>query len=323
MTTMVEAINAALRDSLADDEKVLVFGQDVGRLGGVFRVTDGLQDRFGPNRCFDTPLAESAIVGTAIGLAMRGFRPVPEIQFDGFSYPAFEQIISHLAKLRNRTRGAITLPITLRIPSHGGVGAIEHHSESPETYFVHTAGLKVVTPATPADAYSLLRESISSDDPIVFLEPKRRYYSTIDLELPVTTEPIGRAVIRRSGTDATLVGYGPSTGIALDAADAAADEGISLEVIDLRSLVPLDIHTVVESVRRTGRCVIVHEAARTLGMGAELAALVQEHAFYDLEAPVLRATGFDTPNPPPRLEHHWLPDIDRVLDCVEQTMAHR
>ena len=320
--TMAEALNHGLRDAMADDDRVLVFGEDVARLGGVFRVTDGLQDKFGSKRCFDTPLAESAIIGISIGLALKGFRPVPEIQFDGFSYPAMEQFISHLAKYRMRTRGKVALPVTVRIPSFGGIGAVEHHSESPETYCVHTAGLKVVIPSSPADAYSLLRESIESDDPVIFLEPKVRYWSKADLDLPVRTEPIGRAVIRRTGTDVTIVAYGPTVAPALHAAEVAADHGISAEVIDLRSLVPLDVDAVVESVRRTGRCVVVHEAARTLGMGSELAALVQEKAFYSLEAPVLRATGFDTPYPPPRLEKHWLPNADRILDLVERTMAY-
>lgn len=322
-TTMVTALNRALHDAMDLDERVLVFGEDVSRLGGVFRVTDGLRDRFGPSRCFDTPLAESGIIGMAVGLAMRGFRPVAELQFDGFTYPAFEQIISHVAKMHNRLRSAVTMPITIRVAAHGGVGAIEHHSESPETYFAHTAGLKVVTPATPADAYSLLRQSIDDDDPVVFLEPKRRYFATAALALPVVTEPLGRAVIRRPGTDATVVAYGPSVGVALESAEAAVADGIDVEVVDLRSLVPLDIDTVVDSVVRTGRCIVVHEAPRTLGMGAEVAALVQELAFDQLVAPVLRATGFDTPNPPPRLERFWLPDVDRVLDLVHLAMSYR
>lgn len=318
--TLVGALNKALHDAMAADPKVLMFGEDVSRLGGVFRVTEGLRDRFGTKRCFDTPLAESGIVGVAIGLAMRGFRPVAELQFDGFTYPAYDQIISHLAKLRNRTRGALAMPITIRVAAHGGVGAVEHHSESPETYFAHSAGLKVVTPANPADAYSLMRESIASDDPVLFLEPKRRYFSSTPVDLPVTTEPFGAAVVRRHGTDATLVAYGPSVAVALATADEATRDGLDLEVIDLRTLVPLDIDTVIESVRRTGRCIVVHEAPRTLGFGAEVAALVQEHAFDDLVAPVMRATGFDTPYPPPRLERFWLPDVDRVLDLVHHVL---
>jgi pyruvate dehydrogenase E1 component beta subunit len=319
--TMVEAIRAALRDAMLADEKVVVFGEDVAQLGGVFRATEGLAGDLGPGRCFDTPLAESAIVGISVGLALRGYRPVPEIQFDGFSYPAFDQIASHLAKYRNRTRGAVPMPVTLRVPSFGGIGSPEHHSESPETYFVHTAGLHVVAPSTPADAYSLLRESIASDDPVIFLEPKRRYWGREELDLPVVTEPIGRAVVRRTGADLTVVTYGTMVEVALQSATVAADEeGWDLEVIDLRSLVPLDRDTVVESVRKTGHCVVLHEAPRTLGMGAEIAALVQEHAFRSLEAPVMRVTGFDTPYPPARLEGAWLPGVDRLLRGVERTL---
>ena len=322
-TTMVQALNAALRDSMADDERVLVLGEDVGTLGGVFRVTDGIADAFGKQRCFDTPLAESAIVGVSLGLAMRGYRPVAEIQFDGFMYPAFDQLVSHVAKYRNRTRGLVSVPLTVRLPSFGGIGSPEHHSESPETYLAHSAGLKVVAPSTPGDAYSLLRESIASDDPVIFLEPKRRYWSKEDLDLPVRTEPIGQAVVRRAGRDVTVVAYGPMVGIALEAADvAAAEAGWDLEVVDLRSLVPLDRDTVIASVEKTGHCVVIHEGPRTLGMGAEIAALVQEHAFYHLEAPVLRASGFDTPYPPARLEDVWLPGVDRLLDTVERSLAY-
>jgi pyruvate dehydrogenase E1 component beta subunit len=321
--TMVQALNAALQDEMTDDDRVLVFGEDVGRLGGVFRVTDGIADKFGKDRCFDTPLAESAIAGISLGLAMRGYRAVAEIQFDGFLYPALDQLISHISKYRNRSAGKLSMPITLRIPSFGGIGSPEHHSDSPETYLVHTAGLKVVVPSTPADAYSLLRESIRSDDPVMFLEPKRRYWMKEELELPVVTEPIGKAVVRRAGDDVTVVAYGTMVGTALEAAEAATEElGVSLEVIDLRSLVPLDRDTIVASIEKTGRCIVVHEGPRTLGMGAEIAALVQEHAFWHLEAPVLRATGFDTPYPPPRLEDKWLPDADRILDFVERSLAY-
>jgi pyruvate dehydrogenase E1 component beta subunit len=319
---MAQAINTALKDAMSEDEKVLVFGEDVGRLGGVFRVTDGLQAAFGEERCFDTPLAESGIVGTAIGLAMYGYRPVPEMQFDGFSYPAFEQIVSHLAKMPNRSRGTIKLPVTIRIPYGGGIGAVEHHSESPEAYWAHTAGLKVMTPGTPDDGYSMMREAIALDDPVVFLEPKRRYWMKSDSELPVRTEPYREAVVRREGTDATVICYGPMVRTALEAADAAADEGWSLEVVDLRSLAPMDTETVIASVQRTGRAIVVHEAAMTLGVGAEVAARIQERAFYHLEAPVLRATGFDTPYPPAKLEEYWLPDVDRILDMVERSLAY-
>jgi 2-oxoisovalerate dehydrogenase E1 component beta subunit len=320
--TLAQAINRALADAMAENDRVLVLGEDVGRLGGVFRVTDGLQTRFGEDRCFDTPLAESGIIGTAIGLAMYGYRPVAEMQFDGFSYPAFEQLVSHLAKLRNRSRGTLTLPVTVRIPYGGGIGAVEHHSESPESYWVHTAGLTVITPGTPEDGYAMTREAIASDDPVIVLEPKRRYWMKADIELPVTAPPSRDAVVRREGRDVTIVCYGPMVRTALEAAEAAEEEGWSLEVLDLRSLSPLDTAAIAASVQRTGRAVVVHEAARTLGMGAEIAARIQEAAFYHLEAPVLRATGFDTPYPPAKLEGYWLPDVDRILDLVERSLAY-
>ncbi len=320
--SLAEALNAALHDAMAADERVVVFGEDVGILGGVFRITDDLQRKYGTDRCFDTPLAEAGIVGTAIGMAMYGLRPVVEIQFDGFMYPAFDQIVSHVAKLRNRTAGAITLPMVIRIPFGGGIGAVEHHSESPETYLAHTAGLKVVTPGTPEDAYSLLRASIESDDPICFLEPKRRYYERADGHLPVQTEPIGTAVVRTSGETATVIAYGPMVPTALKAAEAAADEGWTLEVVDLRSLDPVDWDTVVESVTRTGRAVVVHEAARSYGPGAEIAARIQKEAFYALEAPVIRVTGADTPYPPSLLETRWLPSVDRILDAVDESLGY-
>ena len=320
--TMAQAINTALKDAMAQDDRVLVFGEDVGRLGGVFRVTDGLQAAYGESRVFDTPLAESGIVGTAIGLAMYGYRPVPEMQFDGFTYPAFEHIVSHLAKMRNRSRGTVKLPVTIRIPFGGGIGAVEHHSESPEAYWAHTAGLKVMAPGTPDDAYSMTREAIAMDDPVILLEPKRRYWMKSDAELPVTTRPAREAMVRREGSDASVFAYGPMVKTALEAAEAAVDEGWDLEVVDLRSLSPLDEATIVASVERTGRAVVVHEAARTLGMGAEVAARIQERAFYSLEAPVLRATGYDTPYPPAQLEEYWLPDVDRILDLVERILAY-
>jgi 2-oxoisovalerate dehydrogenase E1 component beta subunit len=315
---MGKAINRALHDAMATDERVLVFGEDVARLGGVFRVTEGLSETFGEQRCFDTPLAESAIVGIAIGMAIRGFVPVPEIQFDGFSYPAFDQIVSHLAKYRMRTHGDVDMPVTIRIPSFGGIGAVEHHSESTESYWLHTAGLKVVVPSTPNDAYWLLRHSIASPDPVIFLEPKRRYWGRDALDLSAPAPPLGRASIRRPGIDATVITYGSLVTTALSAADSTAWD---LEVVDLRSLNPLDFDTVAASVRRTGRAIIMHEGPRTLGFGAELAARIQEELFYELEAPVLRACGFDTPYPPARLEGVWLPGPDRLLDCVERAMG--
>ena len=320
--TLAQAINQALKDAMAEDEKVLIFGEDVGALGGVFRVTDGLQDEYGEERVYDTPLAESGIIGTAIGLAMYGYRPVPEMQFDGFMYPAFEQTVSHVAKMRNRSRGNVKLPITIRVPYGGGIGAVEHHSESPEAYWAHSMGLKVMTPGTPEDGYSMMREAIAMDDPVVFLEPKRRYWMKSDSELPVQTEPTHKAVVRRPGTTATILAYGPMVRTALDAAEAGAEEGWDLEVVDVRSLNPLDVPTIVESVKRTGRAVVVHEASRMLGMGAEIAARIQQEAFYFLEAPVLRATGFDTPYPPAMLEKFWLPDVDRILDMVEDSLSY-
>lgn len=319
--TMAQAINRALHDVMASDDRVLVFGQDVATLGGVFRVTDGLAETVGAQRCFDTPLAESAIVGIAIGMAVRGLIPVPEIQFDGFAAPAFDQIVSHLAKYRMRTRGDVDMPVTIRIPSFGGIGAVEHHSESTETYWLHTAGLKVVVPSTPSDAYWLLRQSITCRDPVVYLEPKRRYWVREPVDTSAPGLPLGRAATRRVGADVTVVSYGPLVATALSAADIAAEHhGWSIEVLDLRTLNPLDFEAVSESVRRTGRVVVMHEGPRTLGFGAELAARIQEELFYDLEAPVLRATGFDTPYPPARLESLWLPGVDRLLDCIERTL---
>jgi 2-oxoisovalerate dehydrogenase E1 component beta subunit len=300
---------------------VVVFGEDVGMLGGVFRITDKLQQRFGSKRCFDTPLAESGIVGSAIGMALYGYRPVVEIQFDGFTYPAFEQIVSHVAKMRNRSRGTVTLPMTIRIPYGGGIGAVEHHSESPENLFAQVPGLKVVNPGTPTDAYSLLRESIASPDAVIFFEPKRRYWLKEDADLPVQTEPIGRAVVRREGSTATLFTYGPMVRTCMDAAAEAEEEGWDLEVVDLRSLVPFDAATVVASVEKTGRAVVVHEAPVFSGFGAEVAAQVSERAFYVLEAPVLRVGGFDVPYPAAKLEEFYLPDADRILDAVERSLS--
>lgn len=319
--TMVQALNNALHDAMAADDRVLVFGEDVAVSGGVFRVTEGLAETFGEKRCFDTPLAESALIGIAVGLALRGFVPVPEIQFDGFSYPAFDQVVSHLAKYRTRTRGEVDMPVTVRIPSFGGIGAAEHHSESTESYWAHTAGLKVVVPSTPADAYWLLRHAIDCPDPVMYLEPKRRYQGRGLVDTRRAEPPIGQAMVRREGADVTVVTYGNLVGTALSAAESAEQQrGWNLEVIDLRTLVPLDFETVAASVHRTGRCVVMHEGPRSLGYGAGLAARIQEELFYELEAPVLRACGFDTPYPPPRLERYWLPGPDRLLDCVQRAM---
>ena len=315
--TMAAALNAALADSLAADERVLVFGEDVGTLGGVFRVTDGLAARFGERRVFDTPLAESGIIGTAIGMAMNGLVPVVEMQFDAFAYPAFEQITSHLAKLHNRTRGRVKLPVVVRVPVGGGIGGVEHHCDSSEAYYVHTAGLRVVTPGTPADAYRLLRQSIDCPDPVIFLEPKRRYWSRETAALTPDGPAIDRAVIRRPGQDVTLIVYGGMVDTAMEAAEAAAGEW-DVEVIDLRSLSPFDDATLVESVCRTGRAVVVHEAPGFAGYGAEVVARLTERCFHYLEAPILRITGLDIPYPPPRLEQLHLPDADRILDGIAQ-----
>jgi pyruvate dehydrogenase E1 component beta subunit len=314
--TMAAALNRALADSLAADERVLVFGEDVGTLGGVFRITDGLAARFGEHRVFDTPLAEAGIVGTAIGMAMNGLIPVVEMQFDAFAYPAFEQVTSHLAKLHNRTRGQVELPIVVRVPFGGGIGGVEHHCDSSEAYYTHTPGLRVVAPATPADAYRLLRQSIGCPDPVIFLEPKRRYWSKETAALTVDGPAIDRAIIRRPGKDVTLIAYGGMVDTALEAAGAAAGENWDVEVIDLRSLSPFDDATLTESVRRTGRALVVHEAPGFAGYGAEVAARLTEQCFHYLEAPILRITGLDIPYPPPHLEHFHLPDAERILDGI-------
>ncbi|OIV38215.1 alpha-ketoacid dehydrogenase subunit beta [Mangrovactinospora gilvigrisea] len=319
MTTMGKALNRALADALAEDPSVYVLGEDVGTLGGVFRITDGLADRFGSDRCADTPLAEAGILGTAVGMAMYGLRPVVEMQFDAFSYAAFEQLVSHVAKMRNRTAGKLPLPITIRVPYGGGVGAVEHHGDSSEAYAMHTPGLQVAVPGTVEDGYALLRAAIASDDPVVFFEPKRLYHGAKapwDPEHPTPAAPFGRAEVRRSGRSATLVSYGPSLPVCLEAAEAAREEGWDLGVVDLRTLVPFDEETVVAEVRRTGRAVVVHEASGFAGPGAEIAARLTEECFHHLEAPVLRVTGLDIPYPPPMLESRHLPGVDRILDAV-------
>ena len=315
--TMTKALNQALHDSLAEDKNVLVYGEDVGRLGGVFRVTEGLRKKFGPERVWDSPLAESGIIGTAIGMAMAGMRPVVEMQFDAYAYPAFEQIVSHVAKMRNRTRGQVSLPLTIRIPYAGDIGGVEHHSDSSEAYWCSTPGLTVVTPSNPADAYSLLRESIASEDPVIFMEPKSRYWMKETLSLPVQTAPMNQAQVAREGEDVTLLAYGPTVRTALAAAEAGAEHGLSIEVIDLRSLSPFDDSTVSASVRKTSRAAVIHEAAQFGGYGAEVAARVTEANFTHLSAPILRITGFDVPYPSPKLEEYYLPTAERVLDALE------
>jgi 2-oxoisovalerate dehydrogenase E1 component subunit beta len=323
--TLSKALNAGLRRAMENDPKVLIMGEDVGKLGGVFRVTDGLQKDFGEDRVIDTPLAESGIVGTAIGLALRGYRPVCEIQFDGFVYPAADQIISQLAKMRYRSRGNVSLPVTIRIPCGGGIGAVEHHSESPEAMFAHTAGLRVVACGDPADAFTMIQQSVSSDDPVIFFEPKRRYWDKGEVDVasdPADALPFDRAKVALEGTDVTLLCYGPMVRTCLESALAARGDGRSIEVIDARSLSPLDEETICASVRRTGRCVIAHEAPVFGGLGAEIAARITERCFYELEAPVLRVGGFATPYPPSRLEEYYLPDLDRVLDAVDRTFGY-
>jgi pyruvate dehydrogenase E1 component beta subunit len=318
--TMAKALNEGLRKAMEDDPKVVIMGEDVGKLGGVFRITDGLQKDFGEDRVIDTPLAESAIIGTAVGLAMRGYRPVCEIQFDGFVFPGFDQIVSQVAKIYNRSAGLVKMPITIRIPFGGGIGAVEHHSESPESYFAHTPGLKVVSCSNPSDAYWMIQQSIQADDPVIFFEPKRRYWAKGEVADAPT--PLHEARIARPGTHATLAAYGPMVTTCLEAAAVAAEDGHELEVIDLRTLSPLDMNTVIASVERTGRLIVVHEAQRSFSIAAEVASRVQEQAFYSLEAPVLRVTGFDTPYPPSRLEDEWLPNVDRILDAVDKSLEY-
>lgn len=319
---MAKAINEGLKAAMIADKKVLVMGEDIGQLGGVFRVTEGLQEQFGPSRVIDTPLAESGIVGSAIGLAMRGYRPVCEIQFDGFVYPAFDQIVSQLAKLTMRHESTQAFPVVIRIPYGGHIGAVEHHQESPEAYFAHTAGLRVVSPSTPHDAYWLIQEAITSQDPVIYLEPKSRYWhkGTIDDEKSGVSMHQARVV--REGGDVTLIGHGAMVSVALQAAEIAQTEGVSIEVIDLRSLSPIDYDTILDSVRKTGRVVVAQEAPGNVSVGSEIAATLTEKAFYVMEAPVLRVSGFDTPFPPAKLEGIYLPDTDRILDAVDRSLAY-
>lgn len=321
--TLGKALGAGLRQAMRDDEKVVLLGEDIGKLGGVFRITDGLLDEFGAARVIDTPLAESGIVGTAVGLAFRGYRPVVEIQFDGFVYPAFDQIVSQVAKLHYRTQGRVKMPLTIRIPWAGGIGAAEHHSESPEAYFAHTAGLRVIAVSNPEDAYRSLRQAIASDDPVVFFEPKRLYHHKGEVDLDASladAPPLGLARVVRQGTDVTVLTYGAMVSTVLQAAEAAEDEGIALEVVDLRSLSPVDYDSVAASVRKTGRVVVVHEASREAGLAAEVIASLTERCFEYLESAPLRVTGHDVPYPPAKLEKYHLPDLDRILDAVDRVL---
>jgi len=324
MSTLMlgKALNEGLRKALEDDPKVLIMGEDVGRLGGVFRVTDGLQKDFGEDRVIDTPLAESGIIGTAVGLAIRGFRPVCEIQFDGFVFPAFDQIVSQVAKMHYRSAGHVKLPITIRIPYGGGIGAVEHHSESPESYFCHTPGLKVVTCSNPIDAHWMIRQAVACDDPIVFFEPKRRYWDKGEVDTVTAPRGLWDAAIARTGSDVTLITYGPSVKTCLETAAAAETEGKNIEIVDLRSLSPIDWETVLTSVRKTQHAIVVAEAPAYSSLSSEIAARISEKCFYELEAPVLRVTGFSTPYPTARIEEDYLPDLDRILDAVDRSLAY-
>ncbi len=320
--TIAKGITNGLRAAMEKDPKVILMGEDIGKLGGVFRVTEGLQKDFGEARVMDTPLAEAGIVGTAIGMALRGYRPVIEIQFDGFVYPAFDHIVSQVAKMRARSLGKVALPMVIRIPVGGGIGAVEHHSESNEAYFAHTAGLRVVCVSNAEDAYWGIQQAIETDDPVIFYEPKRRYWDKGEVDTGAAPRGLYEAAVAHPGTDVTVVAYGPMVKTCLQAAQAAAEEGKSLEVIDLRSLSPLDLETVTASVEKTGRLVVVHEASTNLGLGAEIAAAVSQRCFYHLEAPVLRVGGYNLPYPPSRLEEEFLPDLDRVLDAVDRSLAY-
>jgi pyruvate dehydrogenase E1 component beta subunit len=319
---LAKALNAGLRQAMLDDPKVLLMGEDIGPLGGVFRVTEGLQAEFGELRVMDTPLAESGIVGTAIGLAMRGYRPVCEIQFDGFVYPAFDQITSQLAKLTNRHEGTLSMPVVIRIPYGGHIGAVEHHQESPEAYFAHTPGLRVVSPSTPHDAYWMIQDAIKSNDPVIFMEPKSRYWPKGDVDLSERGPKLHSTSVAREGSEVTLLGHGAMVTVLLQAAEIAAEEGTSVEVLDLRSISPIDYEPILTSVRKTGRLVIAQEAPGFVSVGSEIAATVAEKAFYSLESPVLRVSGFDTPFPPAKLETTYLPDADRVLEAVDRALAY-
>ena len=317
-----KAITAGLRQAMLDDDKVLLMGEDIGPLGGVFRVTEGLHAEFGDQRVLDTPLAESGIVGTAIGLAMRGYRPVMEIQFDGFIFPAFDQITTQLARMRARHEGGISMPVVIRVPYGGHIGSIEHHQESPEAYFAHTPGLRVVSPATPNDAYWMIQQAIRSDDPVLFFEPKSRYWPKGTVDFDAEPTPLHASRVVRTGTDVTVIGHGAMVTTLLEAADLAADEGTSIEVVDLRSLSPVDYGPVLASISKTGHAVVAQEASGFVSVGSEIAATIAERAFYLLQAPVLRVSGYDTPFPPAAVETHFLPSADRVLEAVDRTLAY-
>jgi len=320
--TMAKALNEGLRRAMENDPKVLLMGEDIGKLGGVFRITDGLQKDFGQDRVIDTPLAESAIVGTAVGLAIRGYRTVCEMQFDGFVFPAFDQIVSQVAKLHKRSDGIYTMGLVIRLPFQGGIGAIEHHSESPEAYFAHTPGLRVVSCSTPNDAYWMIQQAIESDDPIIFCEPKSRYWEKGEVDLENPPRGLYDAVVRREGSDVTLVGYGSSVKTMVRAAESVEAEGVSLEVIDLRSIAPIDFSTLVASLQKTGRLVVVQEAPRSVSVGSEIVAELTERCFYSLRAPGVRVAGYHVPYPPARIEEDYRPTVERILDAVDRVMGY-
>ncbi|HEY5121942.1 MAG TPA: alpha-ketoacid dehydrogenase subunit beta [Acidimicrobiales bacterium] len=320
--TMAKALNEGLRRAMERDPKVLLMGEDIGKLGGVFRITDGLQKDFGQDRVIDTPLAESAIVGTAVGLAIRGYRCVCEMQFDGFVFPAFDQIVSQVAKLHKRSDGVYNMAMVIRLPFQGGIGAIEHHSESPEALFAHTPGLRVVSCSTPNDAYWMIQQAIESNDPIIFCEPKSRYWEKGEVDLEKAPLGLYDAVVRREGSDVTVVGYGSSVKTMLRAAEAAAAEGTSLEVIDVRGIAPIDFPTLIASVEKTGRLVVVQEAPRTASVSSEIVAELTERCFYSMRAPGVRVAGYHVPYPPARIEEDYRPSVDRVLAAVDRVMGY-
>ncbi|ROZ65668.1 alpha-ketoacid dehydrogenase subunit beta [Kocuria soli] len=322
-TTMAKALTLGMRRAMSEDRSVLLMGEDIGSLGGVYRVTEGLKADFGAHRVRDTPLGEAGIVGTAIGMAMRGYRPVCEIQFDGFTFPAFNQITTQLAKMHARTNGDVAVPVTIRIPNGGVIGSVEHHSESPEALFAHTAGLRIVTPSTPQDAYWMIQQSIACPDPVIFLEPKRRYWlkGEVNLLQPNTPDPFSAQVVRE-GEQLTLVAWGPLVPVAMAAAEAASQDGRSVEVVDLRSLSPVDFDTLEASVNHTGRMVIAHEAPVFGGLGGEIASRITDRCFYSLEAPVQRVGGYHLPYPPAGVEEEYVPDLDRILDAIDRAFAY-
>lgn len=320
--TLAKAINSGLDKILDTNDKSLLMGEDIGRLGGVYRITDGLIDKHGSHRVIDSPLGEAGIVGTAVGMALRGFSPIVEIQFDGFVFPAFNQITTQLAKMHARSEGRLTAPVVIRIPYGGGIGSIEHHSESPEALFAHTAGLRIISPSNAHDAYWMIQQAVACQDPVIVFEPKRRYWLKGEVDTETPALDAFKAQVVRPGTDATIVAYGPLVPIALAAADAALEDGRNIEVIDLRSISPIDFDTITESVQKTGRLIVTHEAPTFGGIGGEIAARITERAFLSLEAPVLRVGGFHMPYPISKVESQYLPDIDKLLEALDRSFAY-